>query len=106
MQEDKQRTDLSWPVYLKRNWPRIRARSLAIGDEKLASLRLRNNDGDEFIISKAIYGVVNRGNPDCLVRSAADLDESEEGTTFVWLNGPPPNRDKRCWVLSGSPAKH
>jgi SEC-C motif len=88
MEEDRRRTGLSWPVYLKRQWPRICAQRKVIAEEWMQSFRLTNGDGDELVLTLAFYRVANRGALIASLRSAIDIDESEEGTSFVWLGGP------------------
>ncbi len=85
MEEDKRRTELSWPMYLKRYWPRIRTRGIEIAAEWMDSLRLTNTAGEELVLSKAVYQVMNRGALIASLRSKVEIDENEEGTSFVWL---------------------
>ena len=87
MEEDKRRTGLSWPVYLKRNWPRIRAQQAQIVENWMDALRVNNTDGDELVASKAIYQVLDRGALIDSLRSSAKIAENEKGTSFTWLSG-------------------
>ena len=87
MEEDKRRTGLSWPVYLKRNWPRIRAQQAQIAEQWLDELRLGNTDGEELVASSAFYKVLDRGALLASLRSSAKISENEKGTSFTWLTG-------------------
>ncbi len=88
MEGDKRKSRLSWPEYLKRNWPRVRRQNEEIAAQWMESVQLQNGDGEELVMSKAYYRVVNRGALIAALRSAIDIDEAEEGTSFVWLSGP------------------
>jgi hypothetical protein len=88
LKEDRRRTGLAWPAYLKRNWPRIHAQNEEIIRQYNESMTLANSDGEELVISEARYRVVNLGALIAALRSCMEIDESEEGTSFVWLSGP------------------
>jgi hypothetical protein len=88
MESDRRRNGLPWPAYLKRNWPRIYAKALEIHTVQVeAPPQMKNNDGDEFILSKAIYRIAKGVKLIESLRTAADLDEAEKGAHYVWLRG-------------------
>jgi hypothetical protein len=83
MEEDRRAAGLPWPKYLKRNWPRIRARNDEIADEWLDTLRLSNGDGEELVESKAYYQIVDRDALLTALRAAPKIHENDG--VFVWV---------------------
>jgi hypothetical protein len=88
MEEDKRRTGLPWPEYLKRNLPRIRRQPAELHTEWIESLQLSNTDGDELLFSKAVYRVVDRAALIAVLQNCPEIDKDEEGKRYVWLRGP------------------
>jgi hypothetical protein len=87
MEEDRLRTGLPWPEYLKRNLPRIRRRPEELHTEWVESLQLSNTDGDEILFSKAVYRVVDRETLTAALRSCPEINEDEEGKHYTWMRG-------------------
>ena len=71
IEQDQQESGLEWPAYFKKNWPRVRAKSLQIAKVRLEGLELRNTDGDAFVISKAVYGLENGAKDQVIGRLAS-----------------------------------
>jgi hypothetical protein len=88
MEEDRLRTGMPWPEYLKRNLPRIRRQPGEIAAEWVESLRLANSDGEEILFSKAVYRVVDHETLHAALRSCPEISEDDEGKHYVWLRGP------------------
>jgi hypothetical protein len=88
MEEDKRRTGLPWPEYLKRNLPRIRRQPAELHTEWIESLQLSNTDGDELLFSKAVYRMVDRAALIAVLQNCPEIDKDEEGKRYVWLRGP------------------
>jgi hypothetical protein len=88
MEEDRPRTGLPWPEYLKRNLPRIRRRPAELHTEWIESLQLSNTDGEELLFSKAVYRVVDHAALIAALRSHPELSKDDEGQRYVWLRGP------------------
>lgn len=86
LEEDKRRSGLSWPVYLKRNWPSVYAQHAEILANWNDGLKMSNNDGEELVVSKAVYRVLDRSALLDSLRSSTKLQEDEEGTLFVWTS--------------------
>ncbi len=95
MDHDRRVKGAEWPRYLKNNWYRIRQRSLEIAITNRESLRLANTDGDELLISKAVYRVTDQ---EALIKALLITALKDSGTFrsepgektgaphFVWLN--------------------
>ncbi|MGA2267201.1 MAG: SEC-C domain-containing protein [Bryobacteraceae bacterium] len=88
MEEDRRRTGMPWPEYLKANLPRIRRRPAELHTEWIESLRLSNTDGEELLFSKAVYRVVDEETLTAGLRSCHEINEDAEGTRYTWLRGP------------------
>jgi hypothetical protein len=88
MEEDRLRTGMRWPEYLKRNLPRIRRQPGELHAEWVESLRLSNTDGEELLFSKAVYRVVDREKLTAALRSCPEISKDDEGQRYVWLRGP------------------
>ena len=88
MEEDRLRTGLPWPEYLKRNLPRIRRQPAELHTEWVESLQLSNTDGEELLFSKAVYRVVDHAALIAALRSHPELSKDDEGQRYVWLRGP------------------
>ena len=88
MEEDRLRTGMPWPEYLKRNLPRIRRQPEELRKEWIESLQLSNTDGEELLFSKAVYRVVDREALTAALRSCPEIDKDDEGKRYVWLRGP------------------
>jgi hypothetical protein len=88
MEEDRLRTGMPWPEYLKRNLPRIRRQPAELHAEWVESLKLSNTDGDEILFSKAVYRVVDRETLTAVLRSHPEISKDDEGQRYVWLRGP------------------
>jgi hypothetical protein len=90
MEDDRDEQGLAWPEYLKANWPRIRRQSCEIAESWLEGLRLTNTSGEEFLLSKARYSVLDEAMVIAALRAFPEFtddsprDASE--TKFVWLN--------------------
>jgi hypothetical protein len=87
MEEDRLRTGLPWPEYLKRNLPRIRRQPEKLHTEWVESLQLSNTDGEELLFSKAVYRLVDRAALTAVLRSCPEIDEDDEGKHYTWLRG-------------------
>jgi hypothetical protein len=83
MEEHRRATDLTWPQYLKRNWPRVRARNLEIARERFDAIRLSNTDGEELTDSKAFYQIADRDELFAALRKEPKI-QKDDGS-FVWL---------------------
>jgi hypothetical protein len=88
MEEDRLRTGMPWPDYLKRNLPRIRRQPGKIAAEWVESLQLSNNDGEEILFSKAVYRVANHETLITALQSCPEIREEDEAKHYVWLRGP------------------
>jgi hypothetical protein len=88
MEEDRLRTGMPWPEYLKRNLPRIRRQPAELHTEWVESLQLSNTDGEELLFSKAVYRVVDHAALIAALRSHPELSKDDEGQRYVWLRGP------------------
>jgi hypothetical protein len=88
MEEDRLRTGMPWPEYLKRNLPRIRRQPAELAAEWLESLQLANSDGEELLFSKAVYRVVDHEALTTALRGCPEINEDDEGRHYVWLRGP------------------
>lgn len=86
LKEEKRGSGLSWPEYLKRNWPSVRAQHGEILADWMDRLKVTNNDGEELEFSKATYRVLDRNVLLNSLRGSAKLHEEEEGKSFVWLS--------------------
>jgi hypothetical protein len=89
MDNDREESRLSWPEYLKNNWPRIRRQSLEIAANWMESLQLSNTDGEELLLSKAVYTILDEDTVIRALESGGEFTEdSGEGghRSFVWLN--------------------
>ena len=86
MDEDRRRTGLSWPDYLKRNWPGVRARNQQLAQESMPPPPLQNRDRENLVASEAHYRVINRAELIAALRSSPEIDENEDGTYFTWLS--------------------
>ncbi len=86
LEEDRKRSGLAWPVYLKQNWPRIYAQNTRVAENWMDSLHLKNSDGDEIAEAKAFYNVLDREALLAALRSREKIHEDEEGRSFVWLS--------------------
>jgi hypothetical protein len=90
MEQDRRRTGMPWPEYLKHHLPRIRRQPARLGAEWVESLHLCNRDGDEILFSKALYRVLDRAALIAALRSCPDLgDDLDDGTNFTWLKDDP-----------------
>ena len=87
MEEDRLRTGMPWPEYLKRNLPRIRRQPEELHAEWVEALKLSNTDGDEILFSKAVYRVAVRETLTAALRSCPEINEDDEGKHYVWLRG-------------------
>jgi hypothetical protein len=87
MEEDRLRTGMPWPEYLKRNLPRIRRQPEELHAEWVEALKLSNTDGDEILFSKAVYRVADRETLTAALRSCPEIHEDDEGKHYVWLRG-------------------
>jgi hypothetical protein len=87
MEEDRLRTGMPWPVYLKHNLPRIRRQPEEIAAEWIESLQLSNTDGEEILFSKAVYRVANHETLTAALRSCPEINEDDEGKHYTWLRG-------------------
>jgi hypothetical protein len=87
MEEDRLRTGLPWPEYLKRNLPRIRRQPEKLHTEWVESLQLSNTDGEEILFSKAVYRVANHETITTALRSCPEINEDDEGKHYTWLRG-------------------
>ncbi len=88
MEEDRLRTGMPWPEYLKRNLPRIRRQPEELRKEWIESLKLSNTDGEELLFSKAVYRVQDRETLTAALRSCPEIDGDDEGKHYTWLRGP------------------
>jgi hypothetical protein len=88
MEEDRLRTGLPWPEYLKRNLPRIRRQPEKLHTKWVESLQLSNTDGDELLFSKAVYRLVDRAALIAVLQNCPEIDKDDEGQRYVWLRGP------------------
>ena len=88
MEEDRLRTGMPWPEYLKHNLPRIRRQPEELHAEWIESLQLSNTDGEELLFSKAVYRVVDHAALMAVLRSHPEISKDDEGQRFVWLRGP------------------
>jgi hypothetical protein len=88
MEEDRLRTGMPWPEYLKLNWPRIRRQPEKLRTEWIESLRLSNTDGEELLFSKAVYRVVDHETLTAVLQSCPEISKDDEGQRYVWLRGP------------------
>lgn len=88
MEEDRLRTGMPWPEYLKRNLPRIRRRPEELHAEWIESLQLSNTDGEELLFSKAVYRVVDHAALIAVLRSHPEISKDDEGKHYTWLRGP------------------
>src|ERR1019366_8951258 len=88
MEEDRLRTGLPWPEYLKRNLPRIRRQPERLHTEWVESIKLSNTDGEELLFSKAVYRLVDRAALIAALRSCPEISKDDEGKRYVWLRGP------------------
>lgn len=76
----------SWPRYLKQNWPAIRRKMFDNSDEWASSLRLQNTDGEELLISTAVYRVIDLPAVTAVLEARPDMvHESDEH--YTWLKG-------------------
>jgi hypothetical protein len=87
MEEDRLRTGLPWPDYLKANLPCIRRQPEEIATEWIESLQLSNTDGEEILFSKAVYRVANHETLTAALRSCPEINEDDEGKHYTWLRG-------------------
>jgi len=88
MEEDRLRTGMPWPEYLKRNLPRIRRQPEKLHREWVESLQLSNTDGEELLFSKAVYRVVDHKTLTTALGSCPEINKDDEGKRYVWLKGP------------------
>jgi hypothetical protein len=90
LDDDREESGLEWREYLKDNWPRIRRHSFEIAANWMESLHLVNNDGDELLLSKALYRTIDEvaviGALQLSPEFSDNSAEDETGTRFVWLN--------------------
>jgi hypothetical protein len=86
MKEDRERSGLEWPVYFKRNWPRIRREGSQLSTDWMHALQLKNSDGEELMMSKAVYQLPDRNSLRAALRKCPELDE-EDKYHYVWLRG-------------------
>ena len=85
MEEDRAQAGLEWREYLKGNWPRIRSRAFEFADNWMESLRFSNTDGEEFLLSEAVYKMVDETAAIEALRECPEFQE-DEPDHFVWLN--------------------
>ena len=88
MEQDRLRTGMPWPAYLKRNLPRIRRQPERLHAEWVESLQLSNTDGEELLFSKAVYRVVDHETLTAVLQSCPEISKDDEGQRYVWLRGP------------------
>jgi len=89
MEDDRRRTGLAWPKYLKRNLPRIRRRPAEIGAEWISSLQLCNSDREELLFSKAVYRVLDEPALTGALDACPEMSADEPGERYTWLKGSP-----------------
>jgi hypothetical protein len=85
MDGDRRNAGLEWREYLKGNWPRIRRRAFEIAANWMESVRLANSDGEELLVSKAVYGVIDEAAVVTGLRNYPAFHAEDEGE-FVWLD--------------------
>jgi len=87
---DHEESGLSWQAYLKSNWPRIRRQSREIAANWRENLQLANTDGEELLISKAVYTLVDEVATIGTMQLSSEFEdaspEDEIRVEFVWLN--------------------
>ena len=88
MEEDRLRTGMPWPEYLKRNLPRIRRQpaELARGMGRIAPVVQYRWRGTAVLQSRVPDGGprdAHRG-----LRNFAEISEDDEGKRYTWLRGP------------------
>jgi hypothetical protein len=84
MDERREEAGLDWASYLKRNWPRIRRHSFELARDWMQSLQLANTDGEELLLSKAVYTMADSGAVKAALRASPVLED--ESDSFVWMN--------------------
>ena len=87
MEEDRLRTGMPWPEYLKRNLPRIRRQPEKLRTEWIEALKLSNTDGDEILFSKAVYRVVDRETLTAALRSCPEIKRRRRGEALRLVEG-------------------
>jgi hypothetical protein len=88
MEEDRLRSGMPWPEYLKRNLPRIRRQPGKIAAQWVETLQLSNNDGEEILFSKAVYRLADHETLITALQSCPEIREEDQGKHYVWLKGP------------------
>jgi hypothetical protein len=89
MEDDRNEQGLEWPVYLKRNWPRIRGKVFKLARERMEGLVLKNTDDEQLVLSKAVYETKDGADaaPDLIGKfNVVPGLERESGDDFVWMN--------------------
>jgi hypothetical protein len=86
VKEDRERSGLEWPVYFKRNWPRIRREGSQLGKDWIDSVQLKNSDGEELMMSRAVYQVLDRNSLTAALRKCPELN-AEDKYHYAWLRG-------------------
>ena len=89
MKQDRKRTGLAWPDYLKRNWPRIRRQSAELSKEWYAGLQLRNSDGEDMLLSKSVYRILDERKLVASLKGCPEVVEDEARRRYTWLRGAP-----------------
>ena len=88
--DDRDEQGLAWPEYLKANWPRIRRQAAEIAEDWVEGLQLANSSGEQVLLSKATYEVLDAAKVvEALRRSAELTDDSREDEPqkrFIWLD--------------------
>lgn len=87
MEEDRKASgSFPCPRYLKQNWPAVRRRMFDISQEWASSLILQNTDGEDLLISTAVYRVIDRQALTAALDARPDIvRESDEH--YTWLKG-------------------
>ena len=89
MEEDRSALNLEWRPYLKANWARLRRHAVTAANTWYQSQRLANTDGEELVVSTAIYKVGNATSVLQALRRSPKLEaegDDRESPKFVWLN--------------------
>ncbi len=92
MEEARTAQNLDWRPYLKTNWVPLRRQAITTAKTQTQALHLANSDGEDLVISTAIYQVDNETSVLEALRKAPKLEAENDDAgspVFVWLNKAP-----------------
>jgi hypothetical protein len=90
MKEDRRNSGLEWPEYMRKNWPRVRSKSLEMSSNWMENVSLSNTHGEEVLFSKAVFEI-KPGAEGTIAAAFASGAEFQSDTdddppkSFVWM---------------------